>query len=135
MMKKLLTQIHEFLPLKIQSISWEDPVLHFIGLDWNFHTLSAWRVIKNNRIVCCSEDEKSDIILNFKDKLITSVSTQSTQLPIDLVFRFSDERSPEPNDYFVEFFSAHYLEPWILGLLERIVYVSSPSDPNTLDQD
>ena len=122
MMKKLIENITGFLPLSISSIEWNDPSLIIIGENWKFSTVSSWRLIKNDRLVCgCYDQEALEFIKKIEKSFVDSLTIQSNELPTDPVFILS-------NGYKLEIFATTFLEPWIFELPSGLVYVASPSE-------
>lgn len=121
-MKKLIENISDFLPLSIHSIEWNDPNLIIIGENWKFSTVSSWRLIKKNKLICgCYDVEAIEVIKEIKDLSINSIDVQSIQLLVDPVFIFS-------NEYKLEIFATTFFEPWIFEIPSGLVYVASPSE-------
>lgn len=132
MMKKFFEEMNRGMRFKIEEIEWNDPVLHIGGRDWGFNTMSAWRIIKNGKLLCCSEDKNSSIINEFKNQYILEIKAQSTQLPIDIAMFIDADRTSDKRDCIIEIFSGSFFEPWTFGYSKPVVYVSSPGDPNCL---
>ena len=122
-MKEVFINAKNFLPLIPTYIEWNDPELLIGGEGWNFCTLCSWRVIDGKRILFSCTEQPSQIIENLKKIPIISITPQSTQLPMDFVFAFS-------NGYKLEIFSTLDVEPWILKFPVAPVYVACPTDPN-----
>lgn len=126
MMSKILKNISSFLPLSVNTITWDDPTLMLRGSDWNFSTIGSWRIVTSHCVVCgCYDQDTSQVLLELQSTKIISLEIQSTQLPIDPVFTFS-------NGSKLEIFSTTYLEPWVLDFSSGTVYVASPSDPKNV---
>lgn len=128
MMKQIIQSVTKKLPLMIESIDWDDPILTLAGKDWNFSTRSSWRICNENVLVVgCYDSEATKIINTIKNCQITSVEIQGKYSKFDPVFRLS-------NGLLIEFFSTTYYEPWTFDFSSGIVYVASPADPALIDE-
>lgn len=122
MMQQLCLEAASELPLKIESLEWDDPVLNFYGHNWGFSTMSAWRIVQDGVIVCSSQEQnKASYLQKMKGEWIKSIEIQSEELPVDPVFILS-------NGYRLEIFSTFYLEPWVFRLPTGGFYNGSPAD-------
>lgn len=123
-LKEIIASTSAFLPLKIKSIEWINPVFNIIGEGWNFSTLSGWRIVNNGKLICGSEDRMADEAINQLSTLsIISIEIQSDHLPEDPVFKFE-------NGYKLEIFSAMFFEPWVFRVPSKNapLYVASPQE-------
>ena len=124
MIKKIIKEFTQLLPLSVEKIEWNDPSLILIGNNWNFATITSWRIINANELICgCYDKNAGDEIQKLKQFKIISIDIQSNHLSIDPIFEFSDEYK---NRCKLEIFSTTFLEPWIFDFSSDVVYVSSP---------
>ncbi len=122
MMRRIIKDVANFLPLHVDSVEWNDPNLILAGKGWSFSTIGSWRLIKNSKLECGCYDEKSGLIIQkMQGASIVSIDVQSIHIAADPVFIFS-------NGYKMEIFSTTFLEPWIFNFSSNVVYVASPSD-------
>jgi len=122
MIKKVIKDISVFLPLFLEAVEWNDPNLILIGKTWSFSTISCWRIINGNKLICgCYDKEVIEVLDQIKNTSIVSIEIQSNHLFADPVFIFS-------NGYKLEVFSTTYYEPWIFGSPSGIDYDASPSE-------
>ena len=122
MIEPMLHCLRLLLPLQITTVQWHDPTLSIRGLNWDFHTTSAWRVINNHVILyACWDDVAHQKISELIKREIISVEIQSTMLSVDPVFVFSNGQK-------LEIFSTDTFEPWVMHLSSGEVFVASPSD-------
>lgn len=122
MIKEVINDNLQFLPLVINYIEWNDPILSFGGGNWSFSTFTGWRVVNNNKLDFTCRDENTDKRLNeFLNNHIIAIDIQSNHLLSDPVFVFSSGHK-------LEVFSEMYLEPWVFRSPNTIVYVGAPAD-------
>jgi hypothetical protein len=122
MFEKFIYEIREFLPLKITLAEWNDPLLTILGYNWNFNTMTEWRVCDNSKVIkACYDDESSNFIRNLNGLNIIKVNCQSGPPVIDPVFEFS-------NGLFLQIFSTSAIEPWKFQLPNNKMFIASPTD-------
>ena len=104
---EVVNEIKPYLPLKIQDIQWDGTTLNMYDFNWNFSTMSAWRLKKNNQLICgCYDKDSQELIKKLKGlQIIDFIFTDNTL--IDPVFIFL-------NDLRLEIFSTDTYEPWVL---------------------
>ncbi|MBN9378013.1 MAG: hypothetical protein BGO14_00830 [Chlamydiales bacterium 38-26] len=120
-MIKITEYVNKSLPLYLETIEWDDPSLTIIGKEWSFYSLSSWRIVYENKLICgCYDKEATDKLKLLESSYIENIWIQSNFLTVDPVFIFA-------NEYILELFSTTYLEPWIFRLSSKDVYVASPS--------
>jgi hypothetical protein len=103
-------------------VQWNDPTLSIQGLNWDFHTTGAWRVIDSHSVLyACWDDRANQKIFDLVHREIIGVEVQSTMLRVDPVLVFSHGQK-------LEIFSTDTFEPWVMHLPSGEVFVASPSD-------
>lgn len=118
MIKEIISNTSPFLPLKITSIEWIDPILNIIGNNWNFSSVGSWRIVNNCKLICGCYDRMAEEAINqLSTSSIISIGIQSDHFPEDLVFEFA-------NGYKLEFFSTTYYDPWTFTTPSGIFYVA-----------
>ena len=110
-------------PLSIMEAAFADPTLTLAGEGWSLSTPSAWRVLKAGVLEFgWTNAEASDSIWELCGLSIVSVAPQSPRMSGDPAFELSDGR-------WLEIFSDHAVDPWVLRL-PSMTFVGSPSDPS-----
>lgn len=134
MIKEIITEIKQFLPLKISEITFEESdFLNMYGPHWSFSTLSAWRVSNYKGIIMgCNDEGTEQSVKKLQSLFIIEIGFQSDRsLIIDPTFFLSDGSV-------IEIFSTDTYEPWVfrIGDYENSdklkVFVASPSNPNCI---
>jgi hypothetical protein len=123
MIEKMINELKRHLPLDISEISWDGTIFHMYGSNWNFNTLSAWRISTNSRIILgCYDNNSTDLIKSLKGVQIQDIEIQDNKLKIDPVFLLSDGQR-------LEIFSTDTFEPWVFYLESLGAYVPTPGQP------
>ncbi len=124
MIESVQQEVGRCLPLKVEAIDWQDPVLVISGNEWNLTCSCAWRVSRDGVVrYGCWDKVAAESILDLIGMEFTGVEPQSTAVPVDLAFLLSDGGR-------LELFSTEMTEPWVLRLPAGDVLVASPSDPD-----
>ncbi|MEI8366369.1 MAG: hypothetical protein WCF65_08110 [Parachlamydiaceae bacterium] len=106
---EIVNKIKSHLPLRIHSIQWDGTILNMYGPDWNFTTMSAWRLKKNNRVTCgCFDKNSIELIKNINELQIVDFTFTDDSL-IDPIFLLS-------NGSHLEVFATDTYEPWTLHI-------------------
>lgn len=117
-------EVARCLPLKVKAIDWQDPVLVVSGDGWNLTCSCAWRLSANGAVQYgCWDKEAGARILDLIGMEFVGVEHQAPAVPVDLAFLLSDGAR-------LELFSTETIEPWVLRLPTKKVFVASPSDPS-----
>ena len=118
-----LSLINDLLPLVIAKASHENENLHLSGKSWSFNSLSPWRITGSRGIVLSGSEfeDANAAVSSLCGHSIVGVTSQSQHHSGDPCFEMDDGR-------FLEVFSAHYLEPWVMHLPSGPVLVASPTD-------
>lgn len=125
MIDALLKNLARALPLTIDSVEWNDPVLIIGGDGWSFAIHSPWRVVSSSALEFgCWDRTAVTRVADLQQLTIIGVCRQGARLAVDPAFALS-------NGQFLELFSVDAVEPWVLRVEGR-VYVASPSDANAL---
>lgn len=129
MIEKMLKNISQFLPLKIDNSQWDNVNFHLHGPNWNFNSMCAWRISEENKVIhCCYDSTYEEIIDVIAGLSIVDVYSQNTLLQIDPVFILS-------NKYKLEIFSTDIFEPWLFSINEKDYYIACPNVPENFDPD
>jgi hypothetical protein len=122
MIEKMIIKVKPYLPLKISEVIWDGTVLNMYGLTWNFTTLSAWRISKENKLDFGCFDENSDQLIScIKNLEILDLDIQCNLLKIDPVFVFSNGQK-------LEIFSTDTYEPWTFQIVGLGFFSGTPSE-------
>lgn len=122
MIEEALKEVREALPLRVDSIDWQDPVLVVSGMEWNLRCSCAWRVSQEGVLLFgCWDREAGGRILDLIGLDLVEVSPQSSTVAVDPAFVAS-------NGWRLELFSTDSTEPWVLRTPSGPVLVGSPSD-------
>ncbi len=122
MFEEFLKEIKGYLPLTIISVDWSEPYFTITGDNWNFVSLTEWRICNTSKIVRgCYDNDIQKFISNLLNQKIVEVTPQSGMPFIDPTFILS-------NNLRIQFFSSSILEPWKIKLPNGKLYIASPSD-------
>jgi hypothetical protein len=106
---EIVNKIKLYLPLRIQNASWDDTILNLNGTDWNFTTMSAWRLKENNCMICgCFDENSIEFIEKLKGFQIEDCTFTDASL-IDPIFLIS-------NGLHLEVFATDTYEPWVFHI-------------------
>lgn len=119
----LASLIRDHLPLVVAQASHENENLHLSGNNWSFNSLSPWRITGSSGIVLSGSEfeDSNDAANSLCNHSIVGVAAQSRHHSGDPCFEMDDGR-------FLEVFSTHYLEPWVMHLPSGPILVASPTD-------
>ena len=127
MIESVIAAAQASLPLRVDEVSWGDPVLSIGGQGWNFNSLSAWRLRDAEKVLAgCSDRDAAKALERLVGLSVVRVFPQSAALIVDPAFEFSDGTV-------LEVFGTDTFEPWTLHLPSGQVFVASPSDVNALE--
>lgn len=123
MIEKMITIIKPYLPVEISEVIWDDTVFQMIGDDWSFTTLSAWRMIANNKMALgCFDKNSEDIIKILTGLQIIDLDFQN-RMEIDPIFLLS-------NNLKIEIFSTDTYEPWTFRVKDSGLFTATPAEPS-----
>jgi hypothetical protein len=110
------------LPLKIQSVQCNDPVLVQIGDDWSVALTAPWRSLLKGKMIAWG-DKPDPAQLN-------GILCGNAVVNCDFQGRCSqlDPALILATGHVLEFFSSATLEPWIVRLDRDKIYVAEPSE-------
>lgn len=127
MIERMIIKLKKYLPLKIETITWDGVVFQMYGPVWNFTTLSVWRVIQHDKMIMGCDDNNAEAfansLLNFE---IIDVLIQENYLKIDPIFVLS-------NNMQLEIFSTDTFEPWTFNIHDSGMYIATPNEPSAFD--
>ncbi len=124
MISSVVKAAGRYLPLIIESVEWQNPMLFIGGMKWKFNTITSWRVIFGSKIAFgYGDDNASEIMSLLLGKELVGISPQSSLVEADPVLIFSDSIK-------IEIFSSESIEPWSLHLPGGEVFVASPTAEN-----
>ncbi|PJD94822.1 MAG: hypothetical protein CK425_10555 [Parachlamydia sp.] len=127
MIETMITKTKKYLPLKITEIAWDGTIFQLYGSNWNFTTLSAWRIsTKNQMIFGCYDSDSTSSTHFLKNLKIIDIEIQDALLKIDPVFILS-------NDQRIEIFSTDTFEPWTFYIDGLEMFIATPSEIPTFD--
>lgn len=110
-------------PLKISRAKSENSELVIGGDNWSLGALAAWRVIDAGTLVYGWSDEvASTRAQDLIGDSIADIVPQSDRMLGDPALRLASGR-------WIEIFSDHPVDPWVLSL-PGMIYVGSPCDPH-----
>jgi len=113
----MIQSLSSLYPLLIKQCSWDEDALTLVGADWNFNTLSAWRIAYEEKIqFACWDKEISDRLKELEGLSIVSLMAQGQYVQEDPVFELSDGR-------YLEIFSTDTVEPWAFQIPGGKIYV------------
>lgn len=110
------------LPLLIDNVSWQDPVLIIGSGDWWLRVMTAWRISFSGKYLFSSDDEpiEESLVDLLKGKRIVACGIQGSAAPFDPAITIC-------SGHVLEIFSVSALEPWVLNIKGLGSFVSSPS--------
>lgn len=115
--------IKPYLPIEITEVIWDGTIFQMIGKDWNFTTLSSWRLITNNTMTLgCFDNNSEEIIKILTGLQIIGIDFQN-KMRIDPVFLLS-------NGAKIEIFSTDTYEPWTFQVKDSGLFIASPAEPS-----
>ena len=118
MIEKMIMEVKQYLPLKIEETTWDGTIFQMHGSKWNFVTLSAWRVSTKDKInFGCYDKNSSQLIKDLENIEILDLNFQNL-MKIDPVFLLSNGQK-------VEIFSTDTYEPWTFGVEELGVFIAT----------
>lgn len=122
MIEPMIIKLKIYLPLKIETIMWDDGVFQMYGPLWSFTTRSTWRVIQHDKMIvgCYDRDSKEfeNSLLNFE---IIDVLIQGNYLKIDPAFVLS-------NGLKLEIFATHTCKPWTIQVNNSGLYTATTNE-------
>lgn len=111
-------------PLRINWLSWEDPVLLLRGADWHFSSTSVWRLVDGERMLAgCEDDSASTKVEALRGTSIIRCETATRDL-------YGDLRLVSSNGLALEVFVASSVDPWAFRLPHGPTIIPSPGEPN-----
>lgn len=120
MMDELLSHVVPLLPLRIQEVEWNDPVLTISGPGWALAIVSPWRIVADSRLVYgWVHPAVEDLVWDLCGQSIVKIGVQSSLAPVDPVLHLSSGGA-------IEIFSQSGIDPWTLHLPE-MTFVGSPT--------
>ncbi|HEX9056571.1 MAG TPA: hypothetical protein VF818_03480 [Ktedonobacterales bacterium] len=126
MIEHLRHELGPMLPLTIKMAESADGALTLVGDGWTFNSVSAWRVIKGGLLdFGWSSENAPELVRGLVGLSIVSVASQSPLMRGDPAFELSDGQ-------WLEIFSDHFLDPWVMHL-PNIIFVGSPADTEESD--
>ncbi|WP_068469990.1 hypothetical protein [Candidatus Protochlamydia phocaeensis] len=129
MIEKMLIQVQQYLPLKILNITWDGTVFQIYNDNWNFTTLSSWRISTKNKLILGCFDERAEQSIDYlKGMEIVGIEAQTSYLKIDPVFILSNEQR-------LEIFSTDTYEPWTFCVNNLGFYIATPGEPLAFEKD
>jgi len=127
LIRKLIGLLTASLPLTIEEVTWNSPMLWIGGAGWNFNSVSSWRITSRRIVLCADADDSAPtIIQTLIGQKVVGVDVQSTSVEVDPVFILSDGRR-------LEIFATDTYEPWTMELPTGEMFVSSPGDEHAFD--
>jgi hypothetical protein len=127
MINDLRTSLSALLPLRIDGLEFNDPVVVLIGANWSLSIVCPWRLTRGGALVASIEDPSAEAHLrDVVGGAITDVIPQSAGgASPDPVFVFADGAR-------LELFSDTDLDPWVMRLPDK-TFVGAASRPNAVD--
>src|ERR1700733_5261445 len=124
MIEKMIMQIKQYLPLRISEVNWDGTIFQIHGPNWNFTTLSAWRISSVDKInYGCFDKDSIQLVSSLQNTEIRDITFQSDSLKVDPVFLLSNGQK-------IEIFSTDTFEPWTFRVDELRVFIPTPSEPS-----
>ncbi|WP_264559127.1 hypothetical protein [Flavobacterium sp. N2270] len=118
-MKNKIEYINSKLPLIVNDLIWEEPLLNICGENWRFNARTEWRLVTNDKVVVGCYDKDSNVVLKAIENLqIVSIYSQSKYF-FDPVFIF------ENGDILEIFSSSTTEETWTLCFKDDNVFIES----------
>ena len=115
-MFSFLSSVRSYLPLAIKGVTWDGDSLILYGHEWSFTTSSAWRVMRNNKLLfACWDDEVAAYLESLIGASVVEVAWLLNEQPFDPSLVLSDNKK-------LDVFSSSSYEPWVLKL-PGITYV------------
>lgn len=123
MIDELRAAIREFLPLRIDELDFNDPVVVLAGQGWSVSIACPWRLMREGLLLTSIEDSNAEARLReLVGSTVVDVVAQTGARPSsDPVLVLSDEAR-------LEIFSDTDLDPWVVRLPGK-TFVGSASDP------
>lgn len=123
----MIDLLRPVLPLAVEGVTWNSPMLWIGGEGWNFNSVSAWRITLGRVVLCADSDDSASTMINtLVGQRIVAVDVQSTSVEVDPVFILSDGRR-------LEIFSTDTYEPWTMRFPGGGMFVPSPGDDKAFD--
>ena len=123
MIDELRATVSPLLPLKIDELEFNDPVVVLVGQNWSVSITCPWRLMREGILVTSSEDGNAETRL--RDLVGTTV--------VDLIGQGGFQTSHDPVLVFsdaarLEIFADTDLDPWVMRFPGK-TFVGSASDP------
>ena len=118
-MKKSVEYIKSRLPITLDSVIWEEPLLHLSGDYWIFNARTEWRLISRRKnIIGCYDNTSNEVLEALKNLQVISIHPQSEYF-FDPAFVFE-------NGSVLEIFSSSISEEtWTLHFKDENVFIES----------
>lgn len=119
---RALTALTEHLPLKIESIQCNDPILVLIGMDWSIALMAPWRILLDGKMIAWGDKpDPAQLEPLLSGNAIIGCDFQGKYSQLDPVLVLD-------SGHVFEIFSSSPLEPWIVQLDGNRTYVAEPSE-------
>jgi hypothetical protein len=97
------------LTLTVSGGEWAAESLTIWGSGWNFSTMSSWRLVRDDRVVCSCLHEPECAGEHLRDRQLEAVTGRPGAAVDDINLSFD-------SGYVLEVFSDLAVEPWVLHL-------------------
>ncbi len=127
MIDNLREAVSALVPLRVDGVEFNDPVVVLAGPNWSLSIVCPWRLRRGGALLTSIEDPGAEARLGeLVGATITDVVAQTSRGTAgDPVFVFADGAR-------LELFADTDLDPWVMRLPEE-TFVGSASDPGATD--
>lgn len=127
MIDELRAAVFALLPLRVDGLEFNGPVVVLTGPNWSLSIVCPWRLIRGSALVTSIEDPGAEARLReLVGATIIDVGTQADrETARDPVFVFADGAR-------LELFADTDLDPWVMRLSDK-TFVGSASAPGATD--
>jgi hypothetical protein len=106
--------LSQMLPLRIEEVDYNDPMVVLSGTDWSLSVACPWRLMRDGRLATSYGDEGAGEVLAglVGNEVVALGSADSSRVPgdIQVVLR---------NGTVLDVFADTDLDPWVLRLPDR----------------
>jgi hypothetical protein len=121
MIEDLHAALRPLLPLRVDQLAYQDPVLTFGGEGWSLVLVCPWRLLKGTKVLTAWDDQAvEDSSWELLGHQIYAVRPRIPGNDQDPVFELS-------GDLHLEVFADTDLDPWVLRLPTQTIVGRSPT--------
>lgn len=127
MSEELRVAVAALVPLRLDGLEFNDPVVVLVGSNWSLSIVCPWRLTRGGALVTSIEDPGAEGRLReLVGTTIIDVTSQTSRGTAgDPVFVFADGAR-------LELFADTDLDPWVMRLPNK-TFVGSASEPDPTD--